>query len=154
MEEAIYLTKFASEVVVLVRRGPDDLKASKAMQDRALNHDKITFKFYTEVQEAHGDDMLTHLTLINNQTQENENLEVGGLFFAIGHTPNTKFLDGQIELDETGYIITKAGTTQTNIEGIYAAGDVQDHIYRQAITSAGTGCMAALEAERYVAEME
>ncbi len=154
MEEALYLTKFASEVVVLVRRGPDDLKASKAMQDRALNHDKITFKFYTEVQEVHGEDMLTHLTLINNQTQENEVLEVGGLFFAIGHTPNTKFLDGQIETDETGYIITKAGTTQTNIEGIYAAGDVQDHIYRQAITSAGTGCMAALEAEKYLAEME
>ncbi len=154
MEEALYLTKFASEVIVLVRRGPDDLKASKAMQDRALNHDKITFKFYTEVQEAHGEDMLTHLTLINNQTQENETLEIGGLFFAIGHTPNTKFLDGQIETDETGYIITKPGTTQTNVEGVYAAGDVQDHIYRQAITSAGTGCMAALEAERYLAEME
>lgn len=150
MEEAIYLTKFASEVVVLVRRGEENLKASKAMSERALNHDKITFKFYTEVVEAHGDDMLTHLTLINNQTQENEVLEVGGLFFAIGHTPNTTFLDNQIELDETGYIVTKAGTTETSVPGVFAAGDVQDHIYRQAITSAGTGCMAALEAERYI----
>lgn len=165
MEEALYLTKFASEVVVLVRKGQDDLKASKAMQERALNHEKIKFMFYTEVQEAHGDDMLTHLSIVNNQTQEVRALEVWWLFFAIGHTPNTKFLDGQIQLDETGYILTKPGTTRVvdpaqyagkvscgvaTIPGVYAAGDVQDHVYRQAITSAWTWCMAALEAEKYI----
>lgn len=152
MEEALYLTKFASEVVVLVRKWPNGLKASKAMQERALNHEKINFMFYTEVQEAHGEDMLTYLSIVNNQMQEVSALEVWGLFFAIGHTPNTGFLDGQVALDETGYIITTPGTTKTSVPGVFAAGDIQDHIYRQAVTSAGTGCMAALEAERFLSE--
>lgn len=150
MEEAIHLTHFASEVVVLVRR--DSLRASKAMQERALNNPKITFLRHTEAVEAVGDKVLTGVWVENNQSNEKILIECAGLFYAIGHTPNTAFLNGQLELDEAGYIITKPGTTQTSIEGVFAAGDVQDKKYRQAITSAGSGCMAALEAERYLQE--
>lgn len=151
MEEAIHLTHFASEVVVLVRR--DALRASKAMQERALNNPKITFMRNTEAEEAHGDKLLTGVSVINNKTGEKSLIECSGLFYAIGHQPNTSFLNGQLELDEAGYILTKPGTTQTSIAWVFAAGDVQDKKYRQAITSAGSGCMAALEAEKYLQEL-
>ena len=150
MEEAIHLTHFASEVVVLVRK--DTLRASKAMQERALNNPKITFMRNTEAEEALGDKFLTGVSVINNKTEEKSLIECAGLFYAIGHQPNTAFLNGQLELDEAGYILTKPGTTQTSIAGVFAAGDVQDKKYRQAITSAGSGCMAALEAEKYLQE--
>ncbi len=151
MEEAIHLTHFASEVVVLVRR--DALRASKAMQERALNNPKITFMRNTEAEEALGDKFLTGVSVINNKTGEKSLIECSGLFYAIGHQPNTSFLNGQLELDEAGYILTKPGTTQTSVSGVFAAGDVQDKKYRQAITSAGSGCMAALEAEKYLQEL-
>lgn len=152
MEEAIHLTHFASEVVVLVRR--DQLRASKVMQERALNNPKITFLRNTEAQEAVGEQLLQGLKVVNNKTGEKSLIECAGLFFAIGHTPNTAFLAGQLELNEAGYILTKAGTAQTSVEGVFAAGDVQDKKYRQAITSAGSGCMAALEAEKFLQENE
>ena len=151
MEEAIHLTHFASEVVVLVRR--DALRASKAMQERALNNPKITFMRNTEAEEALGDKFLTGVSVINNKTGEKSLIECSGLFYAIGHQPNTSFLNGQLELDEAGYILTKPRTTQTSVAGVFAAGDVQDKKYRQAITSAGSGCMAALEAEKYLQEL-
>ena len=151
MEEAIHLTHFASEVVVLVRR--DALRASKAMQERALNNPKIAFMRNTEAEEAIGDKFLTGVSVINNKTGEKSLIECSGLFYAIGHQPNTSFLNGQLELDEAGYILTKPGTTQTSVAWVFAAGDVQDKKYRQAITSAGSGCMAALEAEKYLQEL-
>lgn len=151
MEEAIHLTHFASEVVVLVRR--DALRASKAMQERALNNPKITFMRNTEAEEALGDKFLTGVSVINNKTGEKSLIECSGLFYAIGHQPNTSFLNGQLELDEAGYILTKPGTTQTSVAWVFAAGDVQDKKYRQAITSAGSGCIAALEAEKYLQEL-
>ncbi len=151
MEEAIHLTHFACEVVVLVRR--DALRASKAMQERALNNPKITFMRNTEAEEAIGDKFLTGVSVINNKTGEKSLIECSGLFYAIGHQPNTSFLNGQLELDEAGYILTKPGTTQTSVAWVFAAGDVQDKKYRQAITSAGSGCMAALEAEKYLQEL-
>ena len=150
MEEAIHLTHFASEVVVLVRR--EQLRASKVMQERALNNSKITFLWNTEAVEAVGSQLLEGVRVVNNQTQEKKLIECSGLFYAIGHKPNTDFLDGQLELDEAGYIQTQPGSTQTSVAGVFAAGDVQDKKYRQAITSAGTGCMAALEAEKYLQE--
>ena len=150
MEEAIHLTHFASEVVVLVRR--EQLRASKVMQERALNNPKITFFWNTEAVEAVGSQLLEGVRVVNNQTQEKKLIECSGLFYAIGHKPNTDFLDGQLELDEAGYIQTQPGSTQTSVAGVFAAGDVQDKKYRQAITSAGTGCMAALEAEKYLQE--
>ena len=150
MEEAIHLTHFASEVVVLVRR--EQLRASKVMQERALNNPKITFLWNTEAVEAVGSQLLEGVRVVNNQTQEKNLIECSGLFYAIGHKPNTDFLDGQLELDEAGYIQTQPGSTQTSVAGVFAAGDVQDKKYRQAITSAGTGCMAALEAEKYLQE--
>ena len=150
MEEAIHLTHFASEVVVLVRR--EQLRASKVMQERALNNPKITFLWNTEAVEAVGSQLLEGVQVVNNQTQEKKLIECSGLFYAIGHKPNTDFLDGQLELDEAGYIQTQPGSTQTSVAGVFAAGDVQDKKYRQAITSAGTGCMAALEAEKYLQE--
>ena len=150
MEEAIHLTHFASEVVVLVRR--EQLRASKVMQERALNNPKITFLWNTEAVEAVGSQLLEGVRVVNNQTQEKKLIECSGLFYAIGHKPNTDFLDGQLELDEAGYIQTQPGSTQTSVAGVFAAGDVQDKKYRQAFTSAGTGCMAALEAEKYLQE--
>lgn len=152
MEEAIHLTHFASEVIVLVRK--DTLRASKAMQERALNNSKITFLRNTEVLEAVGEKVLTGVWVKNNKTEEKKLIECAGLFYAIGHTPNTAFLNNQLELDESGYIITIPGSTQTSVTGVFAAGDVQDKKYRQAITSAGSGCMAALEAEKYLQENE
>ncbi|MFC2695873.1 MAG: thioredoxin-disulfide reductase [Candidatus Absconditicoccaceae bacterium] len=148
LEEAIHLTHFASEVLLLVRR--DQLRASKAMQEKAFKNEKIQILWNTEATELVGEKLLSGVWTINNKTQEKVLIECAGVFYAIGHTPNTAFLGGQVELDETGYIKTIPGSTKTSIEGLFAAGDVQDRIFRQAITSAGTGCMAALEAEKYL----
>ncbi len=149
IEEAVYLTKFASQVTMLVRK--DQFRASKAMQERALANPKLTILWNTELLEAQGTDLLSHLKIKNNQTGAEQLIEAAGLFYAIGHTPNTAFLNGQVDLDEVGYIKTIPGTTKTSIPGVFACGDVQDKVYRQAITSAGTGCMAALEAEHHLA---
>lgn len=148
-EEAHYLTKFASKVSMLVRR--DELRASKVMQERVMDHKKIDILRNTNGGEILGDgEVMTWLKVKNNKTEEEKILEVSGLFYAIGHKPNTDFLWGKVTLDEAGYIITKDNITETNIPGVFAAGDVQDKKYRQAITSAGTGCMAALEAEHFL----
>jgi thioredoxin reductase (NADPH) len=148
VEEANYLTKFASKVTMLVRK--DELRASKVMQERAFANSKIDIKWNTEAQEVQGDQMMAQVVVKNNQTSAVETLDASGLFYAIGHTPNTDFLNGQLTLDESGYIITTPDTMKTNIDGVFACGDVQDHVYRQAITAAGTGCMAALDAEHYL----
>lgn len=148
LEEAIHLTHFASEVLLLVRR--DQLRASKAMQEKALKNQKIQILWNTEATELVGEKLLSGVWTINNKTQEKVLIECAGVFYAIGHTPNTAFLGWQVELDETGYIKTIPWSTKTSVEGVFAAGDVQDRIFRQAITSAGTGCMAALEAEKYL----
>jgi thioredoxin-disulfide reductase len=150
MEEATYLTKFASKVTVIHRR--DELRASKIMQDRAFSNPKIEFVYNSVVDEVVGskDGGVRALKLRNVKTGESSELVVQGLFVAIGHTPNTAAYRGQLELDEKGYIITKPHSTATNIQGVFACGDVVDHIYRQAITAAGTGCMAALDCERWL----
>ncbi|TGL75548.1 thioredoxin-disulfide reductase [Leptospira jelokensis] len=149
VEEANHLTKFASKVYLVVRR--DQLRASQIMQKRAMEHPKIEILWNQTVVEAKGGaGGLTSIVLENTKDKSQKDLEVGGLFYAIGHVPNTEIFKGQLDLDETGYIITKPGTTQTNVEGVFAAGDVQDKVYRQAITAAGSGCMAALEAERWL----
>lgn len=150
IEEANHLTHFASKVIMLVRR--DQFRASQAMQKRALENPKIEIMRNTEALEAVGDDFLTGVKVKNNQTNEESLVEASGLFYAIGHTPNTRFLEGQLTTDDVWYIVTTPGTTKTSIPGVFAAGDVQDKKYRQAITSAGTGCMAALEAEKRVSE--
>lgn len=148
LEEAIHLTHFASEVLLLVRR--DQLRASKAMQEKAFKNEKIQILWNTEATELVGEKLLSGVWTINNKTQEKVLIECAGVFYAIGHTPNTAFLGWQVKLDETGYIKTIPWSTKTSVEGVFAAGDVQDRIFRQAITSAGTGCMAALEAEKYL----
>ncbi len=150
-EEATYLTKFGSHVHMLVRSGK--MRASKAMQDRVLNHPKITVHWYTEAVEVLGDGQrLTGVKVRNNQTGEIREMAVGGVFYAIGHKPNTDLFKGQLELDEVGYIVTRPGSVATSVEGVFAAGDVQDHEFRQAITAAGSGCMAAMLAERWLSE--
>lgn len=149
MEEAMYLTKFASEVVVIHRR--DAFRASKVMANRVLSHPKVRVLWNTQVTDVLGDDAITGLRLADTVTGAVSELEVGGLFVAIGHTPNTRFLDGQLATSEHGYITVASWRTATSIDGVFAAGDVIDDYYRQAITSAGTGCMAALEAERWLA---
>ncbi len=150
MEDAIYLTKFAKEVVVIHRR--DELRASKIMQERAVESGKIRFAWNKVVKEVLGDDVITGLRLEDTVTGEESTLEVGGLFVAIGHTPNTAFLGGQLELKDNGYIeMPVAWRTMTSVEGVFACGDVMDDYYRQAISAAGTGCMAALDAERWLA---
>ena len=152
-EEATYLTKYGSHVYVLVRR--EELRASKIMAKRLLNHPKVTVMFNTEATEAKGDgELLNALTIRNRKSGETKDLEVNGLFYAIGHIPATNLVKGQVDCDEDGYIITVPGTAQTSVKGVFAAGDVQDKKYRQAITSAGSGCIAALEAERLLAEEE
>lgn len=149
LEDALYMTKFAGEVVVIHRR--DELRASKIMQDRAFENPKIRFLWNTVVTEVVGDDVVERLVLANRETGEASDLEVGGLFVAIGHEPNTGFLAGQLELDPSGYVITPLSwRTATSAPGVFAAGDAMDDYYRQAITAAGTGCMAALEAERWL----
>lgn len=150
MEEALFLTRFASKVYVAHRR--DELRASQIMQERAFDNDKIEFLWHTEVTDVIGDDQVEGVKLINNQTEETWEKPVGALFLAIGHTPNTEIFKGWLDMDETGYIITQPKSTYTNIPGVFASGDAQDHVYRQAVTAAGTGCMAAIDAERWLAE--
>jgi thioredoxin reductase (NADPH) len=150
MEDALYLTKFAKEVVVVHRR--DELRASKIMVERAMESDKITFAWNTVVTDVLGDDVITGLRLKDVGTGDERELAVGGLFVAIGHSPNTGFLRGVVDLKDNGYVETPMPwRTQTSVPGIFAAGDVMDDYYRQAVTAAGTGCMAALEAERWLA---
>ncbi|KAG7890011.1 hypothetical protein KL925_002990 [Ogataea polymorpha] len=152
-EEALFLTKYGSKVYLLVRK--DHLRASTIMQKRVKDNEKLEILFNTVSLEALGDGkLLNGLKIKNVKTNEESTLAVNGLFYAIGHTPATKIFENQIETDETGYIKTKPGTAQTSIPGVFAAGDVQDKVYRQAITSAGTGCMAALEAEHFLSALE
>ena len=150
VEEASYLTKFGSVVYLVHRR--DELRASKIMQKRAFDNKKLKIIWDTVFEDAIGDDFVTGARLQNVKSKEVTDISVSGIFYAIGHTPNTKMFDGQIDLDDIGYIKVKAGTQETSIEGVFAAGDVHDHKYRQAVTAAGTGCAAALEAERWLAE--
>ena len=150
MEEATFLTKFAAKVTVVHRR--DKLRASKIMQDRAEKNPKITFVWDTAVEDVYGDPKaggVTGVKFRNVKTGMTEDFKTDGLFIAIGHEPNSKLFVGQLDLDPTGYILTHDGS-KTNIAGVFACGDVQDHIYRQAITAAGTGCMAAIDAERFL----
>ena len=147
MEEATFLTKFASQVTIIHRR--DKLRASKIMQDKAMKNDKISFRWNSMVEEVLGDDVVTGLRLRDAVTNDTATLDCKGVFVAIGHTPNTQLFRGQIETDANGYIQTSHGTA-TNVPGVFAAGDVQDPHYRQAITAAGTGCMAAMDAERFL----
>ncbi|MGX5689579.1 thioredoxin-disulfide reductase [Arcticibacter tournemirensis] len=152
-EEATYLAKLCSKVHMLVRR--DEFRASKAMQNRVLNTHNIEIHYNTETKEIVGNGQnVTGIRVYNNKTTEESVINVSGFFVAIGHKPNTDIFKGWLDMDETGYLITKPGTAMTNIEGVFACGDAQDKIYRQAVTAAGTGCMAALEAERYLAEKE
>lgn len=151
VEEALFLTKFGSSVTLVHRR--DELRASKIMQERLLKHPKISVLWDSVVTRVEGDSVVRGITVENLKTHETKTLEAAGLFFAIGHTPNTAFLQGQVELLENGYIKVFQGT-QTSVDGVFAAGDVQDYKYRQAVTAAGSGCMAALEAERWLAERE
>lgn len=150
VEEATYLAKFGSVVYLVHRR--DQLRASMIMQERALKHPKLKILWDTVLEDAIGEDYLTGARLKNVKTDEVQEMEVAGLFYAIGHTPNTSIFNGQLDLDDAGYIKLKLGTQETNIEGVFAAGDVHDHKYRQAVTAAGTGCAASLEAERWLAE--
>src|SRR5476649_4862 len=152
-EEATYLAKLCRKVYMIVRR--DEFRASKAMMHRVLHTENIEILYNTEKQEIVGDgQVVTGVRILNNKTQQERLLDVTGFFVAIGHHPNTDIFKGQIHMDETGYIITHPDSTQTNVEGVFACGDAQDRIYRQAVTAAGTGCMAALEAERYLAAKE
>jgi len=147
LEEATFLTKFADKVTVIHRR--DSLRASKIMQERAFKNDKVEFLWNSVVVGIEGDKALTGVRVQNVQTGEESTLDVSGLFVAIGHVPNTTLFTGQLDMDEGGYLLTSDGT-RTNVEGVFAAGDVADHTYRQAITAAGTGCMAAIDAERWL----
>ena len=149
VEESTFLTKYGAPVYVVHRR--DELRASKIMQHRALTNPKIEMLWSHVVTEAKGTDFLEAIRVKDLKTNEERDIPVAGLFFAIGHTPNTPFLNGQIETDEQGYIITKPDSTETNVPGVFAAGDVQDKKWRQAVTAAGTGCMAALQAEHFLA---
>jgi len=151
-EEASYLSKFGSTVTMLVRR--DVLRASKAMQQRIFDNPKIEIMWNSEAQEALGEKMLSGVRVKNNKTNKEQVIEAGGLFYAIGHTPNTAFLEGQLPTDETGYLLTDPDSTRTSIPGVYACGDVKDKVFRQAVTAAGSGCMAALEAEHYLVDIE
>ena len=152
IEEANFLTKFASKVTLVHRR--DELRASKIMQDRALANPKIEFRWNAEVIEAIGDTKLEGIRLRDTVTGEESELAVTGLFVAIGHTPTTSLFAGQLDLDDDGYINTAPDSTQTSIPGVFACGDVQDHTYRQAITAAGSGCMSAIETERYLESLK
>ena len=155
MEEALFLTKYASKVTVIHRR--EELRASKIMQERAAKNPKIEFKWNAVVDEVKGTEemgmkKLTHLVLKDTNTGELEDFPVHGLFIGIGHKPNTELFEGLIDMDETGYLRTRGKSTYTNVDGVFACGDVQDHVYRQAVSAAGTGCMAAIDAERWLAE--
>ena len=150
VEEASYLTKFGSVVYMVHRR--DKLRASKIMQERAFKNPKLEILWDSVLEDALGEEYVTGAKISNVKTKESSEVNVAGIFYAIGHTPNTSIFDGQLDLDEAGYIKIKSGSQETSIEGIFAAGDVHDQKYRQAITAAGTGCAAALEAERWLAE--
>lgn len=152
MEEALFLTRFASKVYVIHRR--DEFRASQIMQDRVLNHEKIEVLWNTTVEDVLGGDLVEGLVIKDVNSGETRNLPVTGFFVAIGHQPNTDIFADWLDRDETGYIITKPDSTYTNVEGVFACGDAQDHVYRQAITAAGTGCMAAIDAERWLADQE
>tara|TARA_A100001011_G_scaffold96537_2_gene101568 strand:- start:405 stop:1349 length:945 start_codon:yes stop_codon:yes gene_type:complete len=148
-EEATYLSNICSKVIMLVRK--DHMRASKAMQHRVNSRDNIELKYNYEVKEVLGDNVVEGLKIINNKTNEIEEISITGFFVAIGHKPNTDIFKGQLQMDDTGYILTEGKSTKTNYPGVFASGDVQDKEYRQAVTAAGTGCMAALDAERYLA---
>ncbi len=148
LEEALFLTKFATKVHLIVRR--DVLRASRIMQERAKNNEKIEFHWNSRVAELHGDSTLTGVTLADTTTAETRPLAVTGLFIAIGHKPNTGLFTDVLEMEDSGYLLTREGSTRTNIDGVFACGDVQDHTYRQAITAAGSGCMAAIDCERWL----
>ena len=152
MEEALFLTRFASAVHVIHRR--EEFRASQIMQDRVLGHPKVTVHWNTVVTDVLGEDAVTALRLEDVETGEARDLPVTGFFVAIGHQPNTDIFKGWLEMDEAGYIQTKPDSTYTNAPGIFACGDAQDHVYRQAVTAAGTGCMAAIDAERWLAEQD
>lgn len=151
-EEASYLANICSKVYMLVRR--EEMRASQIMQKRVMNNPKIEILWNTETDEILGDEEVNGVRVYNNKTGEKRELKVSGFFVAIGHEPNTSIFKDTIDMDENGYIKTIPGSTKTNIEGVFACGDAQDHIYRQAVTAAGTGCMAALDAERYLAAVE
>lgn len=153
MEEALFLTKFASKVTIVHRR--DEFRASKIMAERALAHDKIEVMWDTIVTEIHGDNSVTGVSLENTKTGEASKMEIDGVFIAIGHKPTTDLFVDQLDMDENGYLIVgQNGGTTTSVEGVFAAGDVADHVYRQAVTAAGTGCMASIDAERWLAHQE
>ncbi len=147
-EEATYLSKLCKEVHMLVRR--DEMRASKIMQKRVMDTENITIHWDTETEEILGDTAVAGIKVKNKKTQESKVLDVTGFFVAIGHKPNTDIFKDYLDMDETGYIITKPDSSKTNVDGVFASGDAQDHVYRQAVTAAGTGCMAALDAERYL----
>ena len=149
IEEALFLTKFATKVTVIHRR--KELRASKIMQDRAFANDKVDFRWNSAIDEVLGQDRVEGVLLTDTTTGATERLDLDGLFVAIGHTPNTALFEGQLDLDDEGYVVTAPDSTRTSVEGVFAAGDMQDHVYRQAVTAAGSGCMAALEAERWLA---
>lgn len=151
VEESIFLTKYASRVYLVHRR--DQLRASKIMAERAKKHPKIEILWNSAIEKITGDKVVQKVLVKNLATGKVEEREAGGVFFAIGHQPNTQFLQGQLQTNEVGYVLVKSGSTRTSCEGVFAAGDVQDPTYRQAITAAGTGCMAALDAERWLNEM-
>ena len=151
-EEATYLANICSKVTMLVRK--DYMRASKAMQHRVTSTPNIDLRYNTEIDEVLGDMVVEGLRMVNNQTGKKEEIAITGLFIAIGHKPNTDIFKGQLDMDDAGYLITEGKSTKTNIPGVFASGDVQDKEYRQAVTAAGTGCMAALDAERYLATIE
>lgn len=148
MEEAIFLTKYASKVYLVHRR--DELRASKIMAQRATEHPKIEVLYDSVISKVEGDNVVRSVTIQNVKTQQEEKRQAGGLFFAIGHKPNTDFLNGQLATHDNGYLNVKPGGTQTSVEGVFGAGDVYDYVYRQAVSAAGSGCMAALDAERWL----
>jgi thioredoxin reductase (NADPH) len=148
LEEALFLTRFADKVTLVHRRG--ELRASKVMQTRALNHPKIEFLWHSSVVDVMGDTKVSGIRVRNNETGVETDMALSGLFVAIGHQPNTELFKGQLDMEDNGYLKTLGTTTYTNVEGVFACGDVQDHRYRQAITAAGSGCMAAIDAERWL----
>jgi len=151
-EEATYLAKMCTKVTMLVRK--DEMRASKAMQHRVFNMPNLEVLFHHETKSINGEKAVESVTAYNNQTEKEITIPVKGFFVAIGHKPNTDLFKGQLEMDENGYLIIEAGTSKTKIAGVFAAGDVADHVYRQAVTSAGTGCIAALDAERFLSSLK
>ena len=147
-EEALFLTKFASKVIIIHRR--DKLRAEKILQERLIENDKIDFLWNSEVKKFHGDMELTSIEVFDNKENKNFNMDIDGVFVAIGHDPATSLFKDQIDMDDNGYILTKPDSTQTSLSGVFAAGDVKDKIYRKAVTAAGMGCMAALAVEKYL----